>query len=505
MKNISIISIIAIIFISLVVPIQAKADEDLVLEYDCFTYQVYGDHIKLTSYHKPEKLISGLFILPETIEGLPVTEMADGLFADSGGKIFYVYIPKTITKIPDNAFRNCNALRAIVLPDTITSIGDHAFEAKRDYNGKWYDDGIQDVFFYGSADEWDAVTVGTGNDRLLRANIHCDRYAESRPFSFTFGEDNWSFTNNDMERYGFRQEALDAYLGDCGSSVRSRFQELVDIYSDDTVIYQGICGGMAVSSYLAACGILDPSDIYPGAKTLHDIPLCDEALDALMFYWTLDSDTASFRPEMEGNQMLHITSDHVWDYLGDAFQPGVVGWMLTAGTHATVAYGTERGEWEYYGRKYTGRILIYDNNAPGFSDEHCIYVAEDGEMLIPRYGDEALKSFCVYPSPEIYTYSIGNRTPYTSSYSLGDPDASGEANAADASSILAAAAASGLDQATGMNFGQLKSADINGDGEINAVDASLVLCYTAETGLGTFSGTLNEFLDMQMEDETHSF
>ena len=95
--------------------------------------------------------------------------------------------------------------------------------------------------------------------------------------------------------------------------------------------------------------------------------------------------------------------------------------------------------------------------------------------------------------------------PYILVESLGDLDDSGEANAADASAILVAAAGAGLTGEDGLTDTQRIAADVDGDGEISAVDASLVLCYAAETGLGTFSGVLKDFLDLQMEKETNSF
>ena len=452
--------------------------------FDCFTYEIQSDHVKLTSFTIPARRVDYI-IIPSVICYLPVTEIADGVFYDLKS-FLYVYWPETLTVIPSYTFGGNNSTIAIVLPDTLEKIEDHAFP-----------DGIQDVFYSGSSEEWDQVMIGSGNEGLLNANIHCDRNAVNHPFSFQFGENDWSFTNGDMEKYLMTSSAVQKYLGDCGEWIQRRYTILGQEATKH--VYNGICGGMATSSFLSACGILDASEIYPGAKTLHDIPLCDEAMEALFLYWHLGIDVSGAAPRLDSEMMIGVTPDTIFDYLGEKFSPGTATIMLPSyGIHEVLVYGTEFGMWNYNDTTYIARVLVYDNNASGFSEEHCIYVAENGEMYIPHYEKATtISGFNVFPSPDVYVYSIGNRTPYTSTYSLGDPDASGEVNSADASSILVAAAASGLDQATGMNFGQLKSADVDADGEISAVDASLVLCYAAKTGLGKFSGTVTDYLSEQ--------
>ena len=77
-------------------------------------------------------------------------------------------------------------------------------------------------------------------------------------------------------------------------------------------------------------------------------------------------------------------------------------------------------------------------------------------------------------------------------FSLGDLDHDGNTDASDASSILVAAALSGLDQ-NPLSAMQSLEADINGDGGFDSSDASLLLSYAALAGLDQVSGDIYDF------------
>ena len=66
---------------------------------------------------------------------------------------------------------------------------------------------------------------------------------------------------------------------------------------------------------------------------------------------------------------------------------------------------------------------------------------------------------------------------------LGDVDNSGEVDSVDASLVLVAAAALGLDQPSGLDAEAEKRADVDGNGNVNSVDASIILAYAAAQGL----------------------
>lgn len=65
--------------------------------------------------------------IPETIEDLPVTQIATSAFKDK--TVFKsMELPNSLTDIGDSAFENCTGLTNITIPDSVTSIGKGAFK-----------------------------------------------------------------------------------------------------------------------------------------------------------------------------------------------------------------------------------------------------------------------------------------------------------------------------------------------------------------------------------------
>ena len=75
-----------------------------------------------------------------------------------------ITIPESVTSIGDHAFCDCSSLTGITIPDSVTSIGEGAFQSCLD---------LKDVYFTGSEEEWNAISVSTdGNYNLTEATIH---------------------------------------------------------------------------------------------------------------------------------------------------------------------------------------------------------------------------------------------------------------------------------------------------------------------------------------------
>ena len=64
--------------------------------------------------------------IPDTLDGLKVTEIGLGTFADCSG-VKSITLPSSITSIGDYLFTNCSGLKSITIPESIMSIGDGAF------------------------------------------------------------------------------------------------------------------------------------------------------------------------------------------------------------------------------------------------------------------------------------------------------------------------------------------------------------------------------------------
>lgn len=108
-----------------------------------YKWKLYDDHAVLSKYIGQ----SNTLIIPDKIEGLPVTKIdrgaIDGDFSEiilpetieyldeyafSGCKeLAKIELPDSISKIPESAFLGCSALTEVRLPDGIISIGRNAF------------------------------------------------------------------------------------------------------------------------------------------------------------------------------------------------------------------------------------------------------------------------------------------------------------------------------------------------------------------------------------------
>jgi hypothetical protein len=78
-----------------------------------FTYTITNDAITLTTYTGA----GGAVILPDSIEGRPVTRLADQIF-DSCSGLTSVSIPKNVINIGSHAFRRCPNLAAITVDES---------------------------------------------------------------------------------------------------------------------------------------------------------------------------------------------------------------------------------------------------------------------------------------------------------------------------------------------------------------------------------------------------
>ena len=73
-----------------------------------------------------DKAATGELIIPDTIEGNPVTSIGDSAF-EGCDRLKSITIPDSVTGIGEGAFFNCSSLTSITIPDSVTSIGTYAF------------------------------------------------------------------------------------------------------------------------------------------------------------------------------------------------------------------------------------------------------------------------------------------------------------------------------------------------------------------------------------------
>lgn len=112
--------LLAVIMLLTVTPVAAFAEDDM-LSY--LTYSISNGEVTITGC---DGAISGDFVIPDTIEGYPVTKIGEGAFAGCR-YLTQVALPSSLTEIGQDAFIECYDLQSIEIPDSVKTIGGGAF------------------------------------------------------------------------------------------------------------------------------------------------------------------------------------------------------------------------------------------------------------------------------------------------------------------------------------------------------------------------------------------
>ena len=195
---------------------------------DYITYEINNNEVTITEC---DTSISGVHIIPNTIEGYPVTSIGDetfyncrnltsitipnsvtsigveafasctsltsitipesvtniGFSAFSGcTSLESITIPNSVTSIGYSAFYQCTSLTSIVIPSSVTSIGESTFEFCDNLiniiipdnitsiyiNAFNNCDNLTDVYYEGSEEEWNNIEIDENNEPLLNVTIH---------------------------------------------------------------------------------------------------------------------------------------------------------------------------------------------------------------------------------------------------------------------------------------------------------------------------------------------
>lgn len=119
-------------------------------------------------------------VLPDS-----VTDLGERAFA-SCTALKNVTVGNSVTEIKSSTFMSCTALESVKLPETLKTIGQYAFSGcsmltsfTLPYNIETIAQSafqncynIADVYYLGSENDFDVITIETGNDYLLNATIH---------------------------------------------------------------------------------------------------------------------------------------------------------------------------------------------------------------------------------------------------------------------------------------------------------------------------------------------
>ena len=167
-----------------------------------YTYTVSGEKATITDCIWD---ISGAIEIPATLGGYPVTSIGD--FALSWCEnLTSITIPDSVTSIGDDVFYWCASLIKIIIPDSVISIGNRVFENCSS---------LTDVYYSGTKQEWENISIGSSNSFLANVNIHYNAgVATSGIYTYLFSDGKATIT--DCNRYASGAieipETLDGYL-----------------------------------------------------------------------------------------------------------------------------------------------------------------------------------------------------------------------------------------------------------------------------------------------------
>lgn len=101
-------------------------------------------------------------------EGL--TTIGDYAFNDTS--LSDITLPSTVTSIGSDAFWDCTGLKSITIPTGVTEIK----------NGTFYNcNKLKDIYYTGTENEWNAITIDDYNDPINKATIHFESIPKPTP------------------------------------------------------------------------------------------------------------------------------------------------------------------------------------------------------------------------------------------------------------------------------------------------------------------------------------
>ena len=221
-----------------------------------------------------------------------ITVINDSVFSDCKA-LKKIDIPSNVKEIKAKAFYNCTSLKEINLPDGLTKIGDSAFvgcesltsiyipKSVTSIGASAFNNYLKTVYFEGSEEEWNSITLGINNTPLQQAEIIFNSAGTTVPDE---PNDNisWSFDSSDghlflsgdgdmLERnsisdyewYGFRNRIKSVTIGESITSVASNaftgFENLSEIIigKDVKTIGENAFAGCAKLSLITFNGAPD--------------------------------------------------------------------------------------------------------------------------------------------------------------------------------------------------------------------------------------------------------
>lgn len=125
MKRFLAIAITVVLLIGAIVVLNACSGGREII--DGAVWELSEDGKSYTLINLEEGYAETSYAIPETIDGKPVTAIADSAFAYYFPDLVSITIPESVTSIGKNVFRDCKSLTFVNIPDKVTVIESQTF------------------------------------------------------------------------------------------------------------------------------------------------------------------------------------------------------------------------------------------------------------------------------------------------------------------------------------------------------------------------------------------
>lgn len=289
--------------------------------------------------------------------------LSNGLLVVYAGDDINVVIPDSVKRIGTKSFTLRSRMQSLTIPDTVKSIEEPIF-----INCK-------------------PKIIYSTNPIAKKLNITCSSAPEIPPTAgnraLDLDEDTWQFAN-------IKDVFGDTYL--LSDAARSQLTEQIEEkYQTFDEAWNGSCHGLVITALLIKYGLLSPVDLQEGAATTKDISPESDVQSVINYYQFLQFSKLSLDIDSHSGIIDVDYFEHIISLGWQAEEKGkpfLLSFETADGGHACAGCGIESGAWEWDGKNYDRRIILWDPNFPTeYRDDVCFYYREvDYDYCIPFYG-----------------------------------------------------------------------------------------------------------------------
>lgn len=289
--------------------------------------------------------------------------LSNGSLVVYAGDDINVVIPDSVKRIGTKSFTLRSRMQSLTIPDTVKSIEEPIF-----INCK-------------------PKIIYSTNPIAKKLNITCSPAPEIPPTAgnraLDLDEDTWKFAN-------IKDVFGDTYL--LSDAARSQLTEQIEEkYQTFDEAWNGSCHGLVITALLIKYGLLSPVDLQEGAATTKDISPESDVQSVINYYQFLQFSKLSLDIDSHSGIIDVDYFEHIISLGWQAEEKGkpfLLSFETADGGHACAGCGIESGAWEWDGKNYDRRIILWDPNFPTeYRDDVCFYYREvDYDYCIPFYG-----------------------------------------------------------------------------------------------------------------------